>query len=38
MIRVLQDRYALPGRAEPDRDRDRDNEAELQSTQVGFAW
>jgi len=38
MIRVLQNRYALPGRAEPDRDRDRDNEAELQSTQVGFAW
>ncbi len=39
MVRVLQDRYALPGRDKSKRDEeDSGDEAELQSTQVGFAW
>jgi len=38
MVRVLQDRYALPGRDKSERDEETGDEAELQSTQVGFAW
>jgi DNA repair photolyase len=38
MVRVLQDRYALPGRDKSERDEESGDEAERQSTQVGFAW
>jgi len=37
MVRVLQDRYGLSRRGDPD-DRSRDDDGPIEPEQVGFAW